>query len=132
MTKGSNGASSSSSSSSGIANRRVCVESSHRLPCGCGLPAKILTSRTPQNPGKRFVICPVGACGLWEWAVEFEMAGIREEISSLKKKVEEEMKCMRGEMETMKKELDELKKKQFNLKFVLVVFFLLYVSILFK
>nr|GEU87198.1 zinc finger C2H2-type/integrase DNA-binding domain-containing protein [Tanacetum cinerariifolium] len=41
--------------------------------CRCGLPLRVLTSWTPSNPARRFVVCPNRSkprkkkCGYWEW-----------------------------------------------------------------
>ncbi|GJX13874.1 zinc finger C2H2-type/integrase DNA-binding domain-containing protein [Tanacetum coccineum] len=41
--------------------------------CHCGLPLRVLTSWTPTNPARRFVVCPNRSkpgkkkCGYWEW-----------------------------------------------------------------
>ncbi|XP_074586926.1 uncharacterized protein LOC141842833 [Curcuma longa] len=44
--------------------------------CRCGLTAKIITSWTVDNPGRRFAICSLfeneGGCGFWTW-VDDEM-----------------------------------------------------------
>ncbi|GKB21495.1 DNA-(apurinic or apyrimidinic site) lyase 2 [Tanacetum coccineum] len=56
---------SSSSSSFQVLNHQLCQ---------CDLPVRVLTSRKPTNPARRFIVCQnrnkpnaTKKCGLWDW-----------------------------------------------------------------
>ncbi|KAI3523826.1 hypothetical protein L1887_02259 [Cichorium endivia] len=65
-------AASSSSSTSFSSRQKDDLQLKH--PCGCGLPSRLKTSRTPANPGRKFRVCPNSLkekgpkCDFWEWA----------------------------------------------------------------
>ncbi|KAL4569674.1 hypothetical protein LXL04_025316 [Taraxacum kok-saghyz] len=87
---------STTSSSSSFPNQVVA-----NTPCGCGLTPRIRTSRTAANPGRRFLVCPVGKCGFWEWEEKLEIEAMQTEIRSLRH------------------DLQDVKQKQFTLMAVL-------------
>ncbi|KAL4554601.1 hypothetical protein LXL04_037197 [Taraxacum kok-saghyz] len=78
--------------------------------CHCKLPARTCTSKTKDNPGKKFRVCqnsskPVNKCHYWEWVeegyvvktpLEDEIATIKEEVLALKKEVAELRKTARS------------------------------------
>ncbi|KAL4592219.1 hypothetical protein LXL04_005206 [Taraxacum kok-saghyz] len=92
------------SSSSSFPNQVVAS-----TPCGCGLTPRIRKSRTVANRGRRFLVCPVGKCGFWEWEEKVEI------------------KVMQTEIRSLRHDLQDVKQKQFTLMTVLVVFFVMYV-----
>ncbi|CAH1445842.1 unnamed protein product [Lactuca virosa] len=67
--------------------------------CDCGFPARILTSTTPKNPGRHFMVCN-------ELDVEpvqmplMEVDGMKAELVALKTEVEK----VKEDIEQMKKE----------------------------
>ncbi|KAL4556794.1 hypothetical protein LXL04_034956 [Taraxacum kok-saghyz] len=91
---------STASSSSSYPNQVVAS-----TPCRCGLTPRIRTSRTAANPGRRFLVCPVGKYGFWEWEEKLEIEAMQTEIRSLRH------------------DLQDVKQKQFTLMGVLIVFF---------
>ncbi|XP_023754489.1 uncharacterized protein LOC111902909 [Lactuca sativa] len=63
--------SSGSRISTGSSNHRVAKE----VLCDCKLPTRIRTSKTKDNPGKNFRMCPNSLklgekCKVWEWIDE--------------------------------------------------------------
>ncbi|CAH1427611.1 unnamed protein product [Lactuca virosa] len=57
--------------STGSSNHRVDKE----VLCDCKLPTRIRTSKTKDNPGKKFRVCPNSLkpgkkCKVWEWIDE--------------------------------------------------------------
>ncbi|KAK0589843.1 hypothetical protein LWI29_019186 [Acer saccharum] len=57
------------------------VSSSGSRKCDCGLDAKLRTSTTVRNPGRKFYGCPnfVG-CGYFEWVDSSSVEVAREEV----------------------------------------------------
>ncbi|KAK1584609.1 hypothetical protein Q3G72_034429 [Acer saccharum] len=62
------------------------VSSSGSRKCDCGLDAKLRTSTTIRNPGRRFYGCPnfvngnVKRCGYFEWVDSSSVEVAREEV----------------------------------------------------
>ncbi|CAH1437224.1 unnamed protein product [Lactuca virosa] len=76
--------------------------------CDFRFPARILTSTTPKNPGRHFMVCNEGKCKYWKW-LDVEPAqmpiinvvkGMKADLVALKTKVEK----VKEDMEQMKKE----------------------------
>ncbi|CAI9271851.1 unnamed protein product [Lactuca saligna] len=134
----------SSSSSSSISSKRN-VEFQPENPCYCGLPSRVRTSRTKDNPGKKFRLCPNSMnegpkCKFWEWLepetpenevnsgkdkkepcnLTLKVSILENEISICKMKMEQENLVVRQEFE-------KLKWKLFTHKVVMIVLFLLFV-----
>ncbi|KAL4589995.1 hypothetical protein LXL04_002911 [Taraxacum kok-saghyz] len=91
------------------------VEDMKRL-CHCNLPPRTCTSKTKDNPGKKFRVCPNSLkpgkkCHYWEWV---------EEGSAVKTPLEDEIATIKEEVLALKKEVAELRKtaRTFNLMFV--------------
>ncbi|CAI9304460.1 unnamed protein product [Lactuca saligna] len=58
-------------SSSSISSKQN-AEFQPKNPCYCGLPSRVRTSRTKDNPGKKIRLCPNSMnegpkCKFWEW-----------------------------------------------------------------
>ncbi|KAL4570725.1 hypothetical protein LXL04_026386 [Taraxacum kok-saghyz] len=75
--------------------------------CQCDLPSRVCTSRTKENPGKKFRVCRNSLksgekCSYWEW--------VDEESADLKPNLEEQFAKLRDEVSVLKKEVGELKK----------------------
>ncbi|XP_074561889.1 uncharacterized protein LOC141818267 [Curcuma longa] len=92
--------------------------------CRCGLLAKIITSWTDDNPGRRFAICSLheneGGCGFWTW-IDDEICsrstqvipGLLRRINKLEadaKSAENTMKELKTENDKLEAELDKTKK----------------------
>ncbi|KAL4583957.1 hypothetical protein LXL04_008545 [Taraxacum kok-saghyz] len=74
--------------------------------CHCKLPPRICTSKTKDNPGKKFRVCPNSLkpgkkCDYWEWV---------EEGSAVKTHLEDEIATIKEEVLALKKEVAELRK----------------------
>ncbi|KAL4573353.1 hypothetical protein LXL04_020156 [Taraxacum kok-saghyz] len=75
--------------------------------CDCDLPSRVCTSRTKENPGKKFRVCRNSLksgkkCSYWEW--------VDEESADLKPNLEEQFAKLRDEVSVLKKEVGEPKK----------------------
>ncbi|CAH1444144.1 unnamed protein product [Lactuca virosa] len=71
--------------------------------CDCQLPVRICTSKTKDNPNKKFKVCPNSLkpgkkCKYWEWIDEpvtgnpdlkQELEAVKEDVACLKKEVQE-------------------------------------------
>ncbi|CAI9289515.1 unnamed protein product [Lactuca saligna] len=135
---------SSSSSSSSISSKQN-AEFQPENPCYCGLPSRVRTSRTKDNPGKKFRLCPNSMnegpkCKFWEWLEpktpenEVNSRKDKKELCNLTLKVsilENEINICKMKMEqenlVVRQEFEKLKWKLFTHKVVMVVLFLLFV-----
>nr|KAJ0201642.1 hypothetical protein LSAT_V11C600305350 [Lactuca sativa] len=139
-----------SSSSSFSSKRQDELQSDH--PCDCDLPSRVKTSRTPDNPGRKFRVCQnslngkTPSCKFWQWLDEDEgrkdgrghyrmkaeercnltlkICTLENEISICRMKIEEEKN-------RNKQELDKVNWKLFTHRLALIFLFLLYVKMLF-
>nr|KAJ0203250.1 hypothetical protein LSAT_V11C500234510 [Lactuca sativa] len=59
-----------SSSSSFSSKRQDELQPDH--PCDCDLPSRVKTSRTPDNPGRKFRNGKSASCKFWQWLDEDE------------------------------------------------------------
>ncbi|KAL4587362.1 hypothetical protein LXL04_000231 [Taraxacum kok-saghyz] len=74
--------------------------------CHCNLPPRTCTSKTKDNPRKKFRVCPNSLkpgkkCHYWEWV---------EEGSDVKTPLEDEIATIKEELLALKKEMAELRK----------------------
>nr|KAJ0185548.1 hypothetical protein LSAT_V11C900472600 [Lactuca sativa] len=96
--------SSGSRISTGSSNQRVDKD----VLCDCELPSRIRTSRTKDNPGKKFRVCPNSLCKFWEWIDEEpeNMKAITEDTLSdfadYLKQVLEDVASVREEVKQLK------------------------------
>ncbi|CAH1444825.1 unnamed protein product [Lactuca virosa] len=58
---------SSSSISSSFHRSSMKSNVNNQKACDCGFPARILTSTTPKNPGRHFMVCNENKCKFWKW-----------------------------------------------------------------
>nr|KAJ0212306.1 hypothetical protein LSAT_V11C400194550 [Lactuca sativa] len=95
----------SSSASSASSKRNVELQADH--PCKCDMPSHVKISRTPDNPGKKFLSARTPKCNFWEWLEEdayevekksdlgqiynltLKLGNLENEISRCRKKLEE-------------------------------------------
>ncbi|KAL4562491.1 hypothetical protein LXL04_034697 [Taraxacum kok-saghyz] len=76
--------------------------------CECDLPSRVCTSRTKENPGKKFRVCRNSLVKIWE---KMQLLGIGyEESADLKPNLEEQFAKLRDKVSVLKKEVGELKK----------------------
>nr|KAJ0227789.1 hypothetical protein LSAT_V11C100013280 [Lactuca sativa] len=133
-----------SSSSSSISSKRN-VEFQPENPCYCGLPSRVRTSRTKDNPGKKFRLCPNS---MVKQLTKMQVLGMEpetpeNEVNSGKDKkepcnltlkvsiLENEISICKMKMEqenlVVRQEFEKLKWKLFTHKVVMIVLFLLFV-----
>ncbi|KAI3810589.1 hypothetical protein L1987_20210 [Smallanthus sonchifolius] len=98
--------------------------SSNQVGCYCGLPARIRTSYTHENPKRRFQVCLKSnsgpRCSLWEWIdpkpiklklnIQKELEDVKAELQNYKSKVD------------LRKEMDMISRKLYNVIILLVGF----------
>ncbi|XP_060211396.1 uncharacterized protein LOC132638579 [Lycium barbarum] len=107
--------------------------------CNCGNSCNVRTSRTVNNPGRRFFGCKMpkdkGGCGYFKWIdlspevelLKEKLKEVEEERDTLKYK----MKELGGKYDSLKQKLKEIKeerdcaKAKFNRLVVVVLCFLL-------
>nr|KAJ0226986.1 hypothetical protein LSAT_V11C100012560 [Lactuca sativa] len=129
-----------SSSSSFLSKRQDELQPDH--PCDCDLPSRVKTSRTPDNPGRKFRVCQNSlngkspSCKFWQWLDEDEW--MKDGRRHYKTKQEENCNLtlknlmkIEQEKNNNKQELDKVNWKLFTHRLALIVLFLLYVKILF-
>nr|KAJ0222456.1 hypothetical protein LSAT_V11C200099720 [Lactuca sativa] len=139
-----------SSSSSFSSKRQDELKLDH--PCDCDLPSRVKTSRTTDNPRRKFKVCQNSlngkspSCKFWQWLDEDEwrkdgrrhyrmkpeescnftlkICTLENEISICRMKIEQEKN-------KNKEELDKVNWKLFTHRLALIFLFLLYVKMLF-
>ncbi|CAH1413084.1 unnamed protein product [Lactuca virosa] len=80
--------------------------------CDCGFPARILTSTTPKNPGRRFMVCNEGKCKYWKW---LDVEPVMEVVEGM----EAEIVALKTEVEKVKEDMEQMKKEKHYLNFLL-------------
>ncbi|CAH1425993.1 unnamed protein product [Lactuca virosa] len=84
--------------------------------CDCGFPARILTSATPKNPGRHFMVCNKGKCKYWKWLdVEPVQMLVMEVVEGMKA----ELVALKTEVEKVKEDMKHMKKEKHYLNFLL-------------
>nr|KAJ0212056.1 hypothetical protein LSAT_V11C400192970 [Lactuca sativa] len=139
-----------SSSSSYSSKRQDDFQADH--PCDCNLPSRVKTSRTPDNPGRKFRVCQNSMNGkspsykFWQWLDEDEgrrdgrkpywrkpeescnltlkICTLENEISICRMKIEEE----KNTNFVNRQELDKVKWELFTHKLALILLFVIYVK----
>ncbi|KAL4556301.1 hypothetical protein LXL04_038948 [Taraxacum kok-saghyz] len=94
-------------------------------PCGCGLPSRIWTSRTEDNPEKQFRACSnrwvsvierctkQKKCHFWQWVdedkgtetIEVKLSFMENEFNVYKVKTNKEFVSLRNELGQMRRNL---------------------------
>ncbi|KAL7590819.1 uncharacterized protein LOC111905688 [Lactuca sativa] len=78
--------------------------------CDCGFPARILTSTTPKNPGRHFMVCNEGKCKYWKWLdVELVQMPLMEVVEGMKA----ELVALKTEVEKVKEDMEQMKKEKY-------------------
>nr|KAJ0185893.1 hypothetical protein LSAT_V11C900504830 [Lactuca sativa] len=131
------------SSSSSISSKRN-VEFQPENPCYCGLPSRVRTSRTKDNPGKKFRLCPNSMnegpiCKFWEWLEpetpdnEVSSGKDKKELCNLTLKIctlENQISICKMKMEqenlVVTQEFEKIKWKLFTHKVLMIALFLLF------
>ncbi|CAI9291006.1 unnamed protein product [Lactuca saligna] len=79
--------------------------------CDCGFPARILTSTTPKNPGRHFMVCNEGKCKYWRWLdVELVQMPLMEVVEGMKAK----LVSLKTEVEKVKEDMEQMKKEKYS------------------
>ncbi|CAI9275500.1 unnamed protein product [Lactuca saligna] len=80
--------------------------------CDCGFPARILTSTTPKNPGRHFMVCnEKGKCKYWKWLdVEPVQMPLMEVVEGMKA----ELVALKTEVEKVKEDMEQMKKEKYS------------------
>ncbi|CAH1443856.1 unnamed protein product [Lactuca virosa] len=79
--------------------------------CDCGFPAHILTSTTPKNPGRHFMVCNEGKCKYWKWLdVEPVQMPLMEVVEGMKAK----LVALKTEVEKVKEDMEQMKKEKYS------------------
>ncbi|KAL4588341.1 hypothetical protein LXL04_001225 [Taraxacum kok-saghyz] len=94
--------------------------------CWCGLPSRIWTSKTENNPDKRFRACPnrwkptQENCSFWQWVDEGKGFGTNEEKFSI---LENELTVFKLKTN---QELNKMSRKLWMQNFFIFMFFLMF------
>nr|KAJ0218386.1 hypothetical protein LSAT_V11C300148630 [Lactuca sativa] len=125
-------------SSSYITSKRN-VEFKPENPCYCGLPSRIRTSRTKDNPGKNFRLCPNSMnewpkCKFWEWLEpetpenevnsgkdQKELCNLTLKVSTLENKINICKMKIEQENLVVRQEFEKFKWKLFTHKVLMIV-----------
>ncbi|CAH1425935.1 unnamed protein product [Lactuca virosa] len=79
--------------------------------CDCRFPARILTSTTPKNPGRHFMVCNEGKCKYWKWLdVELVQMPLMEVVEGMKA----ELVALKTEVEKVKEDMEQIKKEKYS------------------
>nr|KAJ0197334.1 hypothetical protein LSAT_V11C700353340 [Lactuca sativa] len=77
----------------------------------CGFPAHILTSTTPKNPGRHFMVCNEGKYKYWNWLdVEPVQMPLMEVVEGMKT----ELVALKIEVEKVKEDMEQMKKEKYT------------------
>nr|KAJ0190678.1 hypothetical protein LSAT_V11C800414300 [Lactuca sativa] len=124
-----------SSSSSFSSKRQDELQPNH--PCDCDLPSRVKTSRTPDNPGRKFRVCQNSldegrkdGRGHYRMKAE-ESCNLTLKICTLENEISICMMKIEEEKNRNKQELDKVNWKLFTRRLALIFLFLLYVKMLF-
>ncbi|CAI9260861.1 unnamed protein product [Lactuca saligna] len=78
--------------------------------CDCGFPARILTSTTPKNPGRHFMVCNEGECKYLKWLdLELVQMPLMEVMEGMKA----ELVALKTEVEKVKEDMEQMKKEKY-------------------
>ncbi|KAL4575267.1 hypothetical protein LXL04_022109 [Taraxacum kok-saghyz] len=105
------------SSSSSKSTKKILDDAN---PCGCGLPSRIWTSRTEDNPEKKFRACSnrwvstkQKKCHFWQWVdedkgtepIELKLSILENDFNVYKVKTNKECVSLRNELGQMRRNL---------------------------
>ncbi|KAL4554502.1 hypothetical protein LXL04_039333 [Taraxacum kok-saghyz] len=119
---------SSSSSSKSATTKSRCTKKLYDDAncCWCGLPSRIWTSKTENNPDKRFRACPnrweptQENCSFWQWVDEGKGFGTNEVKISI---LENELTVYKVKTN---KELNQMSRKLWMQNFFIFMLFLMF------
>nr|KAJ0193673.1 hypothetical protein LSAT_V11C800425550 [Lactuca sativa] len=79
--------------------------------CDYGFPTRILTSTTPKNLGRNFMVVNEGKCKYWKWLdIEPVLMPLMEVVEGMKA----ELVALKTELEKVKEAMKQLKKEKYS------------------
>ncbi|CAH1429276.1 unnamed protein product [Lactuca virosa] len=79
--------------------------------CDCRFPAHILTSTTPKNPGRHFMVCNEGKCKFWKW-LDVEPAQMH--VTDVVEGMKADLVALKTEVEKVKEDMEQMKKEKYS------------------
>nr|KAJ0213445.1 hypothetical protein LSAT_V11C400171440 [Lactuca sativa] len=73
--------------------------------CDCGFPARILTSTTPKNPGRHFMVCNE------KW-LDVEPAQMP--VMEVAERMKVELVALKTEVKKVKEDIEQMKKEKYS------------------
>nr|KAJ0185402.1 hypothetical protein LSAT_V11C900455250 [Lactuca sativa] len=79
--------------------------------CDYGFPARILTSKTPKNPRRHFMVCNEGKCKYWKW---LDVEPVEMPLMEVVKGMKVELVALKTEVEKVKEDMEQMKKEKYS------------------